>query len=278
MPICAATQTAESVDLTIAWQEWQVAEAAKQAVYDLISSEAQLQLAEEIDERLKENLNLLKRAEAEHLKTVLDLAAAETAFDDAHAIAIQARREVARQKLALNRALGVAASSDVPLRSGMALPSQFTISDSDELLGDLDHRRLDLVALQHGYESQEQTVRAAVINQFPRINLGFTRANDNTGVHSAGLAVTVDLPIFDRNQGSIAAEKATRQRLFDEYASRVYEARGDIATALADLRFINDQIAQADAALPDLRKLVELYRQAVDHGNGDVLTYYGAAK
>ena len=40
----AAKAGAASVDLDIAWQEWQTAEAARTAVYDLASQEAQLEL------------------------------------------------------------------------------------------------------------------------------------------------------------------------------------------------------------------------------------------
>jgi cobalt-zinc-cadmium efflux system outer membrane protein len=270
----SARQTAESVNLSIAWQEWQTAEAAKLAAYDLLSLHAQLDVVLEIDDRLKENLRLLQHAVAEHFKTAIDLSAAEAAASDAHAAVLQARRDVEHQRLALNRALGLPESTDIKLREGLALPSLFTVPSNENLLDDLEHRRLDLVALQHGYQSQEETLRAAVINQFPKINLGFERSSDDTNVHLAGAAVTIDLPIFDRNQGAIAAEKATRQRLFDEYVSRVFEARNDSASALADLRAINGQIADAQAALPNLRKLVDVYRQAVDHGNADVLSYY----
>jgi outer membrane protein TolC len=272
----SAQRTEESVNLSVAWREWQTAEAAKLAAYDLLSLQAQLNVASEIDERLQENLRLLQHAVAEHFKTAIDLAAAEAAANDAHAVVLQARRDVEHQRIALDRALGVPESTDIKLRHGLALPSLFIVPSDKSLLGDLEHRRLDLIALQHGYQSQEETLRAAVINQFPKINLGFERSSDDTNVHLAGMAVTIDLPIFDRNQGVIAAEKATRQRLFDEYVSRVFEARNDIASALADLRAINGQIADAQAALPNLRQLVDVYRQAVDHGNADVLSYYVA--
>ena len=66
------------------------------------------------------------------------------------------------------------------------------------------------------------------------------RASDNSNIRSVGLGVSIDLPIFDRNQGAIATETATRQKLFDEYTARVFEARSDIVTAAAELRAIND--------------------------------------
>ena len=94
--------------------------------------------------------------------------------------------------------------------------------------------------------------------------------------HSVGLVATIDLPIFDRHQGVIAAERATRQRLFDEFAARVFAGRADIVTAVADLRALNVQIADAEAAVPNLQRLVDAYKQAIDHGDADVLSYYVA--
>jgi outer membrane protein TolC len=132
------------------------------------------------------------------------------------------------------------------------------------------------VGLRQGYQSQEQTVRAAVLAQFPKIILGFSHATDTTPVVTTGPGITIDLPIFDRNQGNVAIETATRQRLFDEYAARVFEAHSDIATAVADVRSLNRQVAAAEAALPVLQHLVDIAKEAVDQGIADVLGYFQA--
>jgi outer membrane protein TolC len=84
----------------------------------------------------------------------------------------------------------------------------------------------------------------------------------------------VDLPLFDRNQGSIALEKATRQQLFDEFINRVFEARNDIAVCVAEIESLNRQIAFAESAVPVLERLVADYEKAVNVGNADVLSYY----
>ncbi len=272
----AARQTLAAANLDVAWQEWQTAEAAKTAVYDLLSLGAQLLVAKDVDQRLQENLRLIQQAVDQHMKTAIDLAAAEAAARDARAVVLQANRDIEHQRLMLNHALGMPPEVKVHIRAGVDLPSRFDPPTMDELLAGLESRRLDLLGLKRGYDSQELTLRAAVLDQFPRINLGFNRASDTTNVHTIGPAVTIDVPIFDRNQGNIAAEKATRQRLFDEYIGRVFDARADIATALEDIRAINEQIIDAQSAVPNLQHLVDVYRDAVDHGNADVLSYYEA--
>jgi outer membrane protein TolC len=181
-----------------------------------------------------------------------------------------------RQRLELKKAVGVLPETDLPIEQGLALPSDLPLPSEGELVADLENRRLDLVGLRQGYQSQEQTVRAAVLAQFPKVVLGFSRGSDTTNVHTAGFGITIDLPIFDRNQGNIAIETATRQKLFDEYAARVFEARSDIATAVADIRSLNRQIAAAEAALPVLQHLVDIAREALDQGAADVLGYFQA--
>ena len=271
----AAQANADSVDLSIAWQEWQIAQAAKTAVYDVVSLEAQLALAQTIDQRQAQNLSIIRDAVNRHEKTLLDLTAAQDASLDAHAAVLAQQRELDRQRLALNKTLGLAPDARVRLDPNIALPDHLEVLPAQQILSGLEDRRLDLLALKLGYQSQEQTLRAAVLEQFPKVNIGFDRQRDDTNVHSLGFAVTVDLPIFDRNQGVIAAETATRQKLFDEYLERVSEARFDVYSAIDDLNAIARQIVAEQAAIPSLR-VIDSYRDALDRGNIDVLSYYAA--
>jgi cobalt-zinc-cadmium efflux system outer membrane protein len=265
---------AKSVDLNIAWQEWQTALAAKSAVYDVLSLQGQEKLAGEVDDRLADNLKLVEKAADLGIKTAVDVAAAESASRDAHATVLQTNRDLQLAKLALNRAMGVPPQTVIQLRRDLKLPAAFTPPDTMAVSQKIQWQRLDLLGLRQGYQAQEQTLVAACLDQFPRINLGFSRNRDNTNVRSLGLGVAIDIPIFDRNQGTIATEKANRQKLFDEYTFRVFDARADIAQAVANIAALDHQIEDANAALPSLQKLVELYKEAVDHGNTDVLSYY----
>lgn len=274
--VAAARAETESVQLDVAWQEWQFAQAAKKAVYDLIALRGQLQETQTVDRQVADELALVRRAVDAHQQTLLELSAAQTASQKAHADFLAAQRDFVHQQLALNQALGLGPEVQVRLADTVALPSRLDLPADRELLADLDGRRLDLLALRRGYESQEQSLRATVLGQFPRIVLGVHQASDNTGVQSTGFGVTVDLPIFDRNQGQIAIQAATRQQLFDEYTSRIFEARSTIAQTLADIHSIAEQIATAEAAIPALEQLVRTYQAALAQHNADVLSYYAA--
>ena len=272
----AARKNFQSVDLDVAWQEWQIAVSARMAVYRVVGLDAQAAQAREANEGLQQSTDAMRKAVDAHEKTVLDLAAAESASQDSRATMLAVEQEFEKQRLGLNKILGAGPDTRVALRSGLVLPSRLAAPAEQELFDDLESRRLDLLGLQRGYESQDATVRAAILAQFPKMSVAFTKATDTTNVKTTGFNIAVDVPIFDRNQGVIATERATRQRLRDEYNQRVFEARSDIAVAIADIRSLNRQIAAAEEALPLLEKLVSSAQTAVEQRNADVLSYYTA--
>jgi len=262
------------VELDVAWQEWQVAQAARLAVYSLISLQEQAVLSRQMRDRLADNLALVGKAEQAGLMTGLDLSAAEVAGNQSQADWIDFQGQVRQKGLELNRALGLPPETPISLQQGTVLPSRLELPPEQEVVSGLEERRLDLVALRKGYESQEDAVRVAILEQFPKINIGLSQARDTSDVITLPFSVSVDLPVFDRNQAAIALERASRQRLYDEYVSRVFEARSEIAKLLANAAAIEEQLRVAEEAVPSLERLVDTYRQALDQGQADVLVYY----
>lgn len=273
--VASAKAANRSVLLDVAWQEWQYAQAAKKAVYDLTSLRQQLVQARLMDEHLAENAKLVHDAVDAGQKTLIDLVAADAASQKAHADYLLAEQEARQQELLLKEAIGLPPEAPIQL-APESLPSELRLPNKEKLLSGMEERRLDLVALRHGYESQEQTLRAAVLAQFPKVVFGVHQASDNQGVLSTGISLSVDLPILDQNQGQIAIEKATREQLFDEYTSRVFEARSMVALALDDIESLTKQIAAAESAIPALEQLNRTYEIALGQHNVDVLSYYSA--
>jgi outer membrane protein, heavy metal efflux system len=272
--INAAKAELAAVDLDIAWQEWQIAQAAKIAAYRQISLEQELVVARQISDRLVNNLETIKKAVEQQLKTDIDLSAAQVASDEAHTTVLDITRGLHKQRLTIARLLGLPADSNIPIQNNIVLPSSIVPPPQADLLSNLEQRRLDLLALKRGYDSQEAIVRAAVLASFPKIDLGVNYARDTNDVYTVGKDIAVDMPIFDRNQGAISAEKATRQKLFDEYVNRVFESRSDISTLLLDIESLNKQIVSAQASLLPLEQLASEYKAAYDNGSADVISFY----
>lgn len=267
---------AASVDLDIAWEEWQVAEAAKIGVYRRFGLQSQLTLAIEVDRRLADNLSRTRIAADQGQQTALNLAAAEAAAQESHATVLELQGTLDKETLALNRILGLPPEIPIPLQPDIRFFAQLTIPPREQLMRGLEDRRLDLLALKQGYESQEATVRAAVLNQFPKIGLGLTYGKDTGDFHFWTPGITLELPVFDRNQAVIAEEKATRQKLFDEYVGRIFEARSDVASIVSEVEAVTREIAAAEAAIPVFEQFVRTSQQAFDTGNADYLSFYTA--
>ncbi|MEP9412240.1 MAG: TolC family protein [Candidatus Brocadia sp.] len=270
----AARYRVDSVDIDVAWQEWQVAQAAKLQVYRLLWIGQQLKLARVAVKGLRENLKLVKKSVQFGELTAVDLAAAEAALQQNRILQLKLIQEQKRGQNMLNQALGIPAGSIVSIQQNITLPSWPVLPSVSNITEGLEDRRLDLLALKKGYESQEEGVRAAILSQFPKINIGFTHAGDTTNVVTTGFTVAIDMPFFDRKQGQIAIEQATRNQLFDEYMARLFEARSEINRILVDMDSIKQQIIATEKFIAELKGLVQIYYTALQVGNADILVYY----
>jgi len=268
----------DAVDLDIAWQEWQVAMGAKAAVYRLSCLQAQIRLLEQVRQSTAEDLARIRQAVVEGARTAGDLNALQAASSRAQERLLALQSEAVRQRLQLLRLMGLAADTPIRLRKDLRLPSRTALPERAALLDGLERRRLDLLALRRGYDSQEAEVRTAVLEQFPSISIGPAIKRDTDNVRTIGFGISIDLPLFNLHQGRIAIERATRQRLYDEYVNRVFEARSDIEQVAAGIRFLNELIAAAQTAAADLGGLEERYRRGLDAGRIDALLYYSALK
>ena len=274
--ISRARAERQQVDLEIAWQEWQVAQAAKAAVYRLVVLERQIALAQQHSTLTTRNLARVQKGVSAGFMTAGTLNVAQTARLQANENLLDLKKRALQQRQRLKRLLGLPADSPLRLDNRISLPTRIETPDAPALLRGLEQRRLDLLALRRGYASQEAAVRAAVLDQFPKITLGPTLNRDSDNLRTIGFGVNIGLPLFNRNQGHIAQSRATRQVLFDEYANRVFEARSDIATILAGMSFANRQIDGARAAASETRKLLKNYRTALAAGRIDALVYASA--
>jgi outer membrane protein TolC len=140
-------------------------------------------------------------------------------------------------------------------------------------LDDLPRRRPDLLALQAGYASQQEKLRGAILAQFPALNIGFTTARDTSAVYTHGLSIGITLPLFDRNRGNIAIERATRLQLHDDYAARVLATRSDIRRIGHDLATLDSQVARLQAHAHELDQARRAADQAWHAGTLDWPTW-----
>lgn len=270
----AARAHAASVDLAIAWQEWQVAESAKLHLFRLFYLDRQLLPTKEAEQRFREALKGIKKAVASGEKTDIDLAVAEVSLQQADASVLTTEKAKERERIALNKTLGIPPGRIIPIQRDIHLPSWRSLPSEAEIMEGIEGRRLDLLALKMGYRSREASVRAAVLSQFPKISIGLSHASDTGRLITTGFEVSIELPFFDRNQGKIAVERATRRQVFDEYIARLFEARSEVAGILSDMKSLKGQVGTTEGSILTLKHLIKSYKTALQQGNTDIMSYY----
>ncbi len=271
--INSALLNKNSIDLEVAWKEWQVAEAAKLQVYRLFIAKRLLSLMKRRRHIASRLYKASKRAVDIGIGTSLNLLEAEKILQDADEKYIKAKSDVRIERLKLNGILGLPSGRNIRLQKGIKIPSTLNIS-LKELLSGLEKRRLDLLALRYGYKSQEERLKAAIRSQFPKIGLGFEGGRDTNGAYTIGFGINISLPIFDRNQGRIAIEKAKRKELFDEYKARLFETRSDIVRISKEISFSIKQMRYLDNSIHRLEGILKAYHKEISSGNLSVLEYY----
>jgi outer membrane protein TolC len=272
--IRAAKAGEEQVRLDLLWKQWQVAEAGKMSLYDVVALREQLSQAQHLAGILEKAAAQAHMALARHDLTAMQASIAESASQDADVSIVETKRDLQDAMLGLNQALGFPPDAHIAVDTTVTLPSQLHPPAEAALLQDLAARRMDLVALRSGYESQDESLRAAIRGQFPKISLGISNTRDYGNFLTLGPALTIDLPIFDRNQGAIASSRASRQQLFDEYVARVFEARTDVVHAVRLIASLNAVIQTQVHEVATLRTLLDDEEKALHQGNLDAATYF----
>ncbi|MDE2428223.1 MAG: TolC family protein [Burkholderiales bacterium] len=245
----AAKSEEKKIELALLWQEWQVVSQARQLFVRVVTQEhlhLVLQQTLKLHETRYDAATTALHAGNLTLDTVSPYL---VALEDVRRQLADLERLQNQTRHDLNTLLGLAPDTRLDLVNGFDIPplDRPAVEDS---LRNLPHRRPDLIALEAGYQAQESKFRGAVLAQFPSLNLGLTRARDTSGIYTTGFTAGISVPIFNRNRGNIAIEKATRQRLHDEYQTRLNQAHAEVDRIVVDQTLLERHLAASrDAAV-----------------------------
>lgn len=264
--VSAARARLRQVDLQILWQEWQTAAAAEADYIALVGlRERDAVLGTERDavlERLRRDRAAADAGVQPRTTADADLVELQRLQQK---LADDARRHEARLA-ALDALLGLRPGTPLPL-AGLPQFEPDAVRGAAEALDRLSAIRPDLMALQAGYQSQEQKLREAVLAQFPSVGVDISRARDTSDVDTVGYGITLSLPILNGSRGAIAVQRATRQALYDDYAQRLRQARAEVEQLLADIELLRRQRIALRAALPALREAVRATDASLREGD-----------
>lgn len=267
-----AQAAALQVDASMLWEEWQLIGKARLLVFDIIEGERLHKVVSEFRDVLQDRVDRGRRALSEGNATLDTVAPDLKDLGEIRKTLNDLDRDQDDRHHDLNALLGLSPEVRIPLRTDLqALPVDAKAVRA--MLADLADRRPDLIALQLGYRSQDEKFRGAIIGQFPALTFGPSYSRDTSDVRSFGPNLTMDLPIFDRNQGNVAIEKATREQLRAEFDARLSAARSEVLAALATQRLIARQLQAERAQLPVLQGFANQAESAMNAGNIDERAY-----
>ena len=268
----AAEAATRQVDADIVWQEWQTASRAQTLAVDLIEQARALRIIDQTLVLLQQRSAIATRALRQGNTTVQAIAPFAAELASLETEGYVARLVDEQNWQALDALLGLQPAVRPKLTDHIAIPI-IKADQAASLIASLPRRRPDLVALRYGYTSQEQTLRLAVLAQFPALSLGPNYASDNSRVQVLGPAVSVALPLFNGNRGQVAIDKATRAQLREEYAARLAAADGGARALLANLSLLESELDQAQAGLGPVQALAAGAESGLTAGLLDELSY-----
>jgi outer membrane protein TolC len=260
---------AGQVDADQLWREWQVAQKARQLAADIYSGDLSIELARHQIALFSQELDEVKKAIAAGNLTLAAQAPLSAAQAGAENGFVSLKLNRLKSWQTLDGLLGL----DPKVRFLIARPAIGPLpANIEQLLADLPERRPDLVALQLGYSSAEEDVRAAILGQFPALTLGGSYNKDTSDVVSAGPTFDFGLPVFDRNQGHIANASATRVLLRAQYQARLDTANAHVRALVVQIRQLSVDLATARKAAAASRSVAATARQAYAQNNLDQRT------
>jgi len=264
-----AAAQAHQVRLDLAWVEWQTAGAARLQAAKIRALQRSVTLLDTAEQGAQSLLDRTERAAARGDVAADSLVAVRTAEADARSKLDTAQHDLQAARLELARLLGLPPETKLTLAAGR---EQTPALDPAHLLQVALANRADLHALQAGYDAEEAAVHKAVLDQFPNLGLSIGATRDTSRNLILGPTIDFTLPLWNRNRGGIAVERATRAQLKAEYDARLFQTRAEITAAVADVQLAQHQRESVAAALPQLERNALASRRAADRGDVSIAT------
>lgn len=264
-----ARAEARKVRLDLAWSEWQTSGQARLQAARIVALERQVALDRASRDSAQALLDRTLRAAGRGDIAGDQVQGARVAAFDAAERLRNDERDLGAARFELAKLIGFPPDRTVRI-AAQALPPP--PPSTETLFAIAQRRRTDLQALRAGYAAQEAAVHKAVLDQFPTLDLTVNAARDTAGNVTVGPAVSFTLPLWNRNRGGIAVERATRAALKAEYEARLFQTRAEIAAAVGGLAIARRQRDAVLGSLPAARRFAEASRRAADRGDISLAT------
>lgn len=264
-----ARAEARKVRLDLAWSEWQTSGQARLQGARIVSLERQLAIDRASRDSTQAMFDRMLRAAGRGDIGGEQVQGARLAAFDAAERLRNDEKELSAARFELAKLIGFPPDRALQLVSAPLPPG---LPEAGVLFAIAQQRRTDLQALRAGYAAQEAAVHKAVLDQFPTLDLTINAGRDTAGNVTLGPAVSFTLPLWNRNRGGIAVERATRAALKTEYEARLFQTRAEIAASAGGVTLARRQREAVLASLPAVRRYAHASMRAAERGDLSMAT------
>ena len=262
-------------------EEWRVVAVLRALRLEVLSHEQSLAVLEE-EVALRERIHgLVKQRRAAGDGTELEVSAAELDLAELRRERRRSQGALEASRRELNRMLGLPPAYALKLADSGKPLTVVVYEDLDD--SELERRmmagRFELRAKEASYERAEQELQLALYGQYPRFSVGPSFGREPEHTSYLGLGLTLEIPLFNRNQGEIAAKQAERRRLRAEYAALLHRLKAGAYDARAKSQRARLEIdVEEREILPLVRRSQDLYAGAFQAKELGVLDWVTAQR
>ncbi|MDF0491391.1 TolC family protein [Sphingomonas sp. H39-1-10] len=251
-----ARDQADAARFDITTAVWQVRGGVRSALLDLWSADQHLDLARRRLEQQAQLFELLEHRLGAGEASGLDVAR-EAINRDQFTLAVRdAERAVATARTQVASAVGLPAHAFDGVTINLDSLGSDRLAGASPAIGDLRQAALtgrsDVQAALAQYEASQSALKLQVANQYPNLSFGPGYTYDQ-GDRKFSLPLTLDLPIFNQNQGPIAEATARRKQAAAGFLALQAQIIGAIDTTMASWQGATRSLATADALLAAAR-------------------------
>ncbi len=249
-----AKNLVEAARQDLATAAWQIRGSVRTALLDLWASEGRLRLARKRLTLQEQIVALLERRFTAGDASALDVARERINLSQVTLASRDAERQAAEARARLGTAIGVPARAVEQVSVSLAAfdqpPTVPDVRDISE--GGLRRRalleRFDVLGLLAEYDAAQMALRLEIAKQYPNLSVGPGYAFDR-GDNLYNFELTLDLPVFNRNQGPISEAEARRREAAARFVALQARVIGEIDKAVASYRGAARTVTTADALL-----------------------------
>jgi cobalt-zinc-cadmium efflux system outer membrane protein len=266
-----AADLTEVARLNVYSAAWQVRSAVRTALIERNYFQTRFDLLEKQVQAQRQLVTVLEQRLAAGTIAAPELAPVRVILMKALADLAAARNQLATSGSGLAQALGV------PLKAldGLVIDYKAVLTDEHfekysnaEARDNALQKRADVLAGLAEYAATEVALQLEIAKQYPDVHLNPGYQFDQ-GEHKWSLGLSIELPVFNRNQGPIAEAMAKRNEVAARFLATQAKVISEVDRALQSYSAAEDQLRSSQGLLATQQKQATAIEVALQAGGAD---------